>query len=88
VLTWVRIQGRLTGAVRVLGMISVEAISIPPGAWGRRSAEAGAVVPRCSAENEWPYVSSEPAVYTLEDFWEEALVLRSSLEKLGEPWGE
>lgn len=69
-----------------VAMIAVEAISVPSGPWGRRRRGGGGVVPRSCAESEWVYVSSEPTVYTLEDFWEEAMALRSRLEELVEPW--
>lgn len=69
-------------------MLAVEAISVPPGPWGRRMREGGGVVPRSCAQSNWVYVSSQPAVYTLDDFWEEATVLGSCLEELGESWDE
>ncbi len=69
-------------------MFKVEHISIPPAPWGRRPLKRQAVVHKASALKDWIYLSSEPDVYTLEDFWEEALLLRKHLEELAEAWGE
>jgi hypothetical protein len=69
-------------------LLEVNHISIPSFPWGRRPLGKGAVLPRACALQEWVYLSSEPDVYTLEDFWEEATILRRRLEELAQPWEE
>lgn len=69
-------------------MLKVDHITIPSSPWGRKPSGKGAVLPKACVEKQWVYLSSEPDVYTLEDFWEEALLLRKRLDELAETWEE
>ncbi len=65
-------------------VLKVENISIASFSWGRKPMERKVVIPKSCVAREWEYLSCEPDVYTLQDFWEEALLLREGLEELAQ----
>jgi hypothetical protein len=72
-----------------VAVLAIEGLCIPEVYTGRSSVrlpERGIFL-RSLAEHEWVYLSVSPRIYTLDDFWEESLTLRSSLQELAEGLG-
>ena len=70
-------------------MLAIEGLCIPGVSTGRSSPRfpGGGIFLRSLAEHDWVYLSVSPRIYTLDDFWEESLTLRSSLQELAEGLG-